>query len=94
MDGLARISQGKDGAEGAWLIAQQAIGEPDFQRRALKLLRGCGVEVGVPAWHAACLENRDAMYEGRPQRYGTQWRDDPQDGRTRSWTLAEAQSCE
>jgi len=46
MDGLARISQVKDGAEGAWLIAQQAIGEPDFQRRALKLLRGCGVEVG------------------------------------------------
>jgi hypothetical protein len=29
------------------------------------------------------------MYEGRPQRYGTQWMDDPQDGGIRSWTLAE-----
>jgi hypothetical protein len=29
------------------------------------------------------------MYEGRPQRYGTQWVDDPLDGRTRPWSLAE-----
>jgi hypothetical protein len=29
---------GQDGAEAAWLIAQHAIGEPDFQRRVLALL--------------------------------------------------------
>jgi hypothetical protein len=35
------------------------------------------------------LEDRIAMYEGRPQRYGTQWIDDPRDGRDRPWTLAD-----
>lgn len=30
-----------------------------------------------------------ATYEGRPQRYGTQWIDDPLDGRIRPWSLAE-----
>jgi len=30
---------GKDGSEAAWLIAQHAIGEPEFQRMALSLLQ-------------------------------------------------------
>src|SRR5580693_3701653 len=30
---------GKDGAEAAWLTVQHAIGEPEFQRHALALLR-------------------------------------------------------
>jgi hypothetical protein len=80
---------GKDGAEAAWRIAQHAIGEPDFQREALRLLRVCAHEGRVPFWHVAYLEDRIAMYEGRPQRYGTQWMDDPVDGRTRPWKLAE-----
>lgn len=29
------------------------------------------------------------MYDGRPQVYGTQWMDDPRDGRIRPWILAE-----
>jgi hypothetical protein len=29
------------------------------------------------------------MYERRPQRYGTQWLDDPRDGRTRPWPIEE-----
>jgi len=63
---------GKDGAEAAWLIVQHAIGEPEFQREALQLLRACAASGRAPAWHAAYLEDRIAMYEGRPQRYGTQ----------------------
>ena len=31
------------------------------------------------------------MYEGRPQRYGTQWLDDPVDGRLRPWDLEDPQ---
>jgi hypothetical protein len=31
------------------------------------------------------------MFEGRPQRYGTQWIDDPRDECARPWTLAEPQ---
>ena len=80
---------GKDGAESAWLIAQHAIGEPDFQREVLQLVQACAAAKQVPLWHAAYLEDRIAMYEGRPQRYGTQWLDDPVDGRTRPWLLAE-----
>jgi hypothetical protein len=80
---------GEDGAEAAWLIVQHAIGEPEFQRRALTLLAARVAEARVPAWHAAYLEDRIALYEERPQRYGTQSLDDPRDGRTRPWTLAD-----
>ncbi len=81
---------GKDGAEAAWLIAQHAIGRPEFQRRALRLMHDCAIESRIPAWHAAYLEDRIAMYEGRPQRFGTQWIDDPRDGRARPWRIADA----
>ena len=80
---------GKDGAEAAWLIAQHAVGEPDFQRQVLKMLQDCAAADRTPAWHAAYLEDRIAMYEGRPQRYGSQWIDDPRDGRARPWKLAD-----
>jgi len=80
---------GKDGAEAAWLIVQHAIGEPEFQREMLLLLRACADEKRGPLWQVAYLEDRIAMYEGRPPRYGTQWMDDPQDGRIRPWSLAE-----
>jgi hypothetical protein len=80
---------GKDGAEAAWLIAQHAIGEPEFQRRALRWMRESAAEGRIPAWHAAYLEDRIAMCEGRPQRFGTQWLDDPRDGRIRPWKLAD-----
>jgi hypothetical protein len=58
---------------------------------ALALLNTCVAEGRAPAWHAAYLEDRIAMYEGRPQRYGTQWMDDPRDGRIRPWTLVDAE---
>lgn len=80
---------GKDGAEAAWLIAQHAVGEPAFQRQALALVRSCIVQMRVPAWHAAYLEDRVALHEGRPQRYGTQWVQDPTDGHYRPWSLVE-----
>ncbi|HTS35208.1 MAG TPA: DUF6624 domain-containing protein [Candidatus Solibacter sp.] len=80
---------GKDGAEAAWLIAQHAIGEPEFQRHVLTLLRECAAAGRTPAWHAAYLEDRIALYEGRPQRFGSQWVDDPRDGRTRPAPLAD-----
>jgi hypothetical protein len=81
---------GKDGAEAAWFITQHAIGEPDFQRSVLKLLQAAAGK--VPAWHAAYLEDRIAMQEGRPQRFGSQWMDDPRDGLIRPWKLAEPEN--
>jgi len=79
---------GTDGAESAWLIAQHSLGEPCFVRRALQLVRAMADQKRVPAWHAAYLEDRVALFEGRPQRFGTQWIDDPRDGLSRPWTLA------
>ncbi len=78
---------GEDGAQAAWFITQHAIGEPDFQRQSLIHLQTCSAQGRVPAWHAAYLEDRIAMHEGRPQRFGTQWMDDPSDGRIRPWRL-------
>jgi hypothetical protein len=80
---------GEDGAKAAWFIVQHAVGEPDFQRQALALLQSCATAGRTPAWQAAYLEDRIAFHEGRPQRFGTQWIDDPEDGRTRPWRLAE-----
>ncbi len=80
---------GKDGAEAAWLIAQHAIGEPEFQKAVLRLLTNATTAGRIPAWHAAYMEDRVAMFEGRPQRYGSQGLDDPRDGRTRPWKLSD-----
>lgn len=80
---------GKDGAEAAWLIAQHAVGEPDFQRDVLHLLQNCAAAGHCPAWHAAYLEDRIALHEGRPQRFGSQWVDDSRDGRARPSKLAD-----
>jgi hypothetical protein len=78
-----------DGAEAAWFITQHSVGEPEFMKRALGLVRACVEQNRVPGWHAAYLEDRIAMHEGRPQHFGTQWIDDPRDGIARPWTLAE-----
>lgn len=80
---------GRDGAEAAWIIVQHAIGEPEFQREMLHLLETCAKANDIPLWQPAYLEDRIAMYEGRSQRYGTQWIDDPRDGRIRPWELTE-----
>lgn len=85
---------GKDGAEAAWFIVQHAIGEPEFQKRSLELLQACVRQGRTAAWHAAYLEDRIAMHEGRPQRYGSQWLDDTRDGRIRPWTLAEPEGVD
>jgi hypothetical protein len=80
---------GKDGAEAAWLIAQHAVGEPEFQRQVLDLVQQCAATGRTQAWQAAYLEDRIALHEGRPQRYGSQWIDDARDGRVRPWKLSD-----
>jgi hypothetical protein len=80
---------GEDGAKAAGFIVQHSVGEPQFQRSALAWMQAGAAEKRMPAWHAAYLEDRIAFHEGRPQRFGTQWMDDPVDGRTRPWRLAD-----
>lgn len=63
---------GEDGAEAAWLVAQHAIGEPDFQRACLGWLQAAAARGDVPGWQPACLLDRIRVFEGWPQVYGTQ----------------------
>jgi hypothetical protein len=76
---------GPEGTLAAWFIAQHAIGEPEFQRYALALVQEKVKHGQVPAAQEAYLFDRIAMYEGRPQRYGTQSLPCP-DGQYRRWT--------
>lgn len=63
----------EDGAEAAWLIVQHAIGNPDLQRQAWKLLQKAATDGEAPLWQAAMLEDRIRALEGRRQVYGTQF---------------------
>lgn len=77
---------GEDGAEAAWLILQHAISEPELQRSCVCVLQAA-VEAGnVPPWQLAYLEDRIAYFEGRPQKYGTQF-DHDGEGYLAPWTL-------
>jgi hypothetical protein len=63
---------GGDAVDAAWLVVQHAIGEPDFQRRMLRLLRREAGDGHVAPALVAMLEDRVHTLEGKPQRYGTQ----------------------
>ena len=67
---------GERAAKAAWLIAQHAISQPEFQRSCLKLLAEAAREHMVPLWQPAMLEDRIRMFEDRPQLYGTQLKPD------------------
>jgi hypothetical protein len=67
---------GERAAKAAWLIAQHAISQPEFQRACLKFLVEAAREHMVPLWQPAMLEDRIRVFEGRPQLYGTQLKPD------------------
>lgn len=64
---------GEAGAQAAWLIVQHAIGNPPLQRRSLVLLTDAAAQGEVPARQVALLEDRIRCFEGKRQRYGTQF---------------------
>ena len=68
---------GSEAADAAWLVIQHAISRPEFMRRMLKILQKLPADEIDPR-NLARLEDRIRMYEGLPQRYGTQfdWDDD------------------
>lgn len=68
---------GTDGAQAAWRIAQHAIGEPAFMRQCRDLLDEARTRTEVPGWQFAFIDDRIRVFEGRPQRYGTQLRGGP-----------------
>ncbi len=68
---------GIDGAKAAHRIAQHSINHPEFMHRCRELLDLASARGEVPRWQFAYMDDRIRVYEGRPQRYGTQCRDGP-----------------
>ena len=61
---------GEDGEDAAWAIAQHSDLDPEFQERALELLRAAGDDVSPG--NVAYLDDRVRAGRGEPQKYGTQ----------------------
>lgn len=63
---------GEKGAEAAFLIAQHADHDVDFQKTVLKYLREAYNQGAAPGQQVALLTDRVRAAEGKPQVYGTQ----------------------
>ena len=64
---------GDDGAGAAFAIAQHAISQPAFQRRALERLLEAAEHGEINPLDTAYLADRIAVFEGRAQMFGTQF---------------------
>ncbi|WP_294251583.1 DUF6624 domain-containing protein [uncultured Chryseobacterium sp.] len=64
---------GEEAAEAAWLVIQHAIARPDFMRKCLALLENSASKNKRERISMAYLADRIAVFEGRPQLYGTQF---------------------
>ena len=84
---------GERAAQAAWLIAQHAISQPEFQRACLERLAEAAREHMVPLWQPAMLEDRICVFEGRPQRYGSQLKPDA-DGYLQPHPIEDPESVE
>jgi hypothetical protein len=68
---------GEKGAKAAWRIALHSIAEPSFMRQCRDLIERATDIGDAPRWQFAIIDDRIRVYEGRPQRYGTQLRMGP-----------------
>jgi hypothetical protein len=68
-----RTLVGEEAAEAAWLLAQHADADQDFQLHALTLLEEAVRQGEATAKQLAYLTDRCLMHAGRPQLYGTQY---------------------
>ena len=64
---------GKEGSDAAWLVIQHSIGQPPFMRKCAELLEKAVLKNEAKAIHLAYLTDRIAVFEQRPQSYGTQF---------------------
>lgn len=84
-----RALVGVSAARAAFGVLNHAIGEPALQRLGLELLEARSAERDVDPIEVAMLADRIAFFEGRPQRYGTQF-DWDDHGELRPWELDDA----
>lgn len=64
---------GKEGCEAAWLVIQHAIGQPAFMKKCAILLEIAVAENRADPIQLAYLTDRIAVFEGKPQSFGTQF---------------------
>ncbi|WP_020605017.1 DUF6624 domain-containing protein [Spirosoma spitsbergense] len=69
---------GEEGSQAAWLIVQHAISLSSFMKDCLALIIEQGKAGTIDPVNVAFLSDRIALYENRPQSYGTQFTDDEQ----------------
>lgn len=65
---------GEKGSRAAWRIALHSITEPAFMRQCRDLIDRASDAGDAPRWQFAIIDDRIRVYEGKPQRYGTQLR--------------------
>lgn len=64
---------GKEANEAAWLVIQHSIGQPEFMKKCAVLLERAVNENEADPKNLAYLTDRIAVFEGKPQLYGTQF---------------------
>ncbi len=69
-----RALVGEDGARAAWRIALHSGSEPAFMRQCRELIDQATQNDDAPRWQFAMIDDRVRVFEGQPQRYGTQLR--------------------
>ncbi|GAB3799344.1 hypothetical protein GCM10028819_22460 [Spirosoma humi] len=74
----AQEQVGEDASQAAWLIVQHAISLPSLMKSALALMNEQKKTRTIDPVSLAFLSDRIAMYENRPQSYGTQFVHDDQ----------------
>ncbi|HTU65383.1 MAG TPA: DUF6624 domain-containing protein [Steroidobacteraceae bacterium] len=67
-----RTLVGERGATAAWRIGLHSYAEPAFMRQCRDLIDRASEAGDAPRWQFAIIDDRIRVYEGRPQRYGTQ----------------------
>ena len=68
---------GERGSRAAWRVALHSHGEPDFMRQCRDLIDRATQSGDAPRWQFAMIDDRIRVFEGTPQRYGTQLRHGP-----------------
>ncbi len=64
---------GQEASEAAWLVVQHSIERPQFMKKAAILLKLAVEKNKADPKNLAYLTDRIAVFEGKPQRFGTQF---------------------
>ena len=64
---------GKEANEATWLVIQHSIGQPVFMKKCAELLKSAVSENKADPKYLAYLTDRIAVFEDKPQLYGTQF---------------------